>query len=64
EPVEEPVFEMASDDIEQTVDDVENDVDQPPDDSTQTKGKAPKQDWFKQPPRPLLLIRNGTSVNL
>ncbi|GJV12830.1 hypothetical protein Tco_1354371 [Tanacetum coccineum] len=43
---------MASYDIEQTVDDVANDVDQPPDDSTQTKDKAPKHDWFKQPPRP------------
>ncbi|GJR43370.1 hypothetical protein Tco_1311473, partial [Tanacetum coccineum] len=52
EPVEEPVFKMASDDIEQTVDDVANDVDQPPNDSTQTKDKAPKKDWFKQPPRP------------
>ncbi|GKB83730.1 hypothetical protein Tco_0950625, partial [Tanacetum coccineum] len=52
EPVEEPVFEIASDEIEQTVDDVANDADQPPDDSTQTKDKAPKQDWFKQPPRP------------
>ncbi|GJS67691.1 hypothetical protein Tco_0682256 [Tanacetum coccineum] len=51
EPVEEPVFEMASDDIEQTIDDMANDADQPPDDSTQTKDKAPKQDWFKQPPR-------------
>ncbi|GJT82860.1 hypothetical protein Tco_1057202 [Tanacetum coccineum] len=52
EPVEEPVFEMASYDIEQTVDDVANDVDQPPDNSTQPKDKASKQDWFKQPPRP------------
>ncbi|GKE40700.1 hypothetical protein Tco_1464105, partial [Tanacetum coccineum] len=50
--VEEPVFEMASDDIEQTVDDVANDVDQPPNDSTQTKDKDPKKGWFKQPPRP------------
>ncbi|GKE39074.1 hypothetical protein Tco_1462479, partial [Tanacetum coccineum] len=50
EPVEEPVFEMASDDIEQTVDDVANDVDQPPDESTQTKDKDSKKDWFKQPP--------------
>ncbi|GJT34530.1 hypothetical protein Tco_0924949 [Tanacetum coccineum] len=49
---EEPVFKMASYDIEQTVDDVANDVDQPPDDSTQTKDKAQKHDWFKQPPRP------------
>ncbi|GKD25332.1 hypothetical protein Tco_1231546 [Tanacetum coccineum] len=52
EPVKEPVFEMASDDIEQTVDDVANDVDQPLDDSTQTKDKDPKKYWFKQPPRP------------
>nr|GEU60388.1 putative ribonuclease H-like domain-containing protein [Tanacetum cinerariifolium] len=37
EPVEEPVFEMASDDTNQTVDDVANDTDQPPDDSTQIK---------------------------
>ncbi|GKB24646.1 hypothetical protein Tco_0864047 [Tanacetum coccineum] len=50
--VEEPVFEMASDDIEQTIDDVVNDVDQPPNDTTQTKDKVPKYDWFKQPPRP------------
>ncbi|GKA16132.1 hypothetical protein Tco_0695879 [Tanacetum coccineum] len=52
EPVKEPVFEIASDDIDQTVDDVANDADLPPDDSTQSKDKAPKQDWFKQPPRP------------
>ncbi|GJU67701.1 hypothetical protein Tco_1253960 [Tanacetum coccineum] len=50
--VEELVFEMAFDDIKQTVDGVANDADQPPDDSTQTKDKASKQDWFKQPPRP------------
>ncbi|GKE01588.1 hypothetical protein Tco_1389571, partial [Tanacetum coccineum] len=49
---EEPVFGMDSDDIEQIVDDVANDVDQPPDDSTQTKDKDPKKDWFKQPSRP------------
>ncbi|GJV64698.1 hypothetical protein Tco_1475526 [Tanacetum coccineum] len=48
EPVEELVFEMASDDIEQTIDDVANDVNQPPDDLTQTKDKDPKKDWFKQ----------------
>ncbi|GJV03371.1 hypothetical protein Tco_1336940 [Tanacetum coccineum] len=34
EPVEEPVFEMASDDIEQTIVDAVNDVDQPHNDST------------------------------
>ncbi|GJZ63171.1 hypothetical protein Tco_0619592 [Tanacetum coccineum] len=44
EPVEELVFEMASDDIEQTIDDVANDADQPPDDSTQIKDKALKKD--------------------
>ncbi|GJS29378.1 hypothetical protein Tco_0489998 [Tanacetum coccineum] len=49
--VEEPV-EMASDDIEQTIDDVVTDADQIHADSTQTKDKAPKKDWFKQPPRP------------
>ncbi|GJU16496.1 hypothetical protein Tco_1144462, partial [Tanacetum coccineum] len=42
EPVEELVFEMASDDIEQTIDDVANDANQPLDDSTQTKDKDPK----------------------
>nr|GEV06348.1 reverse transcriptase domain-containing protein [Tanacetum cinerariifolium] len=52
EPIKEPVFEMASDDIEHTINDVANDADQTPDDSTQTKDKASKQDWFKQPPRP------------
>ncbi|GJS30011.1 hypothetical protein Tco_0490631 [Tanacetum coccineum] len=53
EPVEEPAVEMASDDIKQTIDDVVNDVDQPPYDTTQTKDKALKYDWFKQPLRPL-----------
>ncbi|GJZ79677.1 hypothetical protein Tco_0644514 [Tanacetum coccineum] len=42
--VEEPAFEMASDDIEQTVDDAANDADQLPNDSTQTKDKDPKKD--------------------
>nr|GEW42753.1 hypothetical protein [Tanacetum cinerariifolium] len=49
---EELVFEMASYDIEQSVDDVSNDTDQPLDDSTQTKDKDPKKDWFKHPSRP------------
>ncbi|GJV40909.1 reverse transcriptase domain-containing protein [Tanacetum coccineum] len=44
--------ETSKDDIEQTVDDVVNDDDQPPDDITQTKDKAPKKNWLKQPPRP------------
>ncbi|GJW98266.1 hypothetical protein Tco_0180074 [Tanacetum coccineum] len=52
EPVEELVVEMAFDDIEQTIDDVANDDNQPPDDSTQTKDKAPKTGWFKQPRKP------------
>ncbi|GJU32331.1 hypothetical protein Tco_1175920 [Tanacetum coccineum] len=42
--VAEPVFEMTSNDIKQIVDDMANDADQPPDDSTQTKDKAPKKD--------------------
>ncbi|GJV85673.1 hypothetical protein Tco_1525571 [Tanacetum coccineum] len=50
--VEELAFEMASDDVEQTVDDLVNDSNQPHDDSTQTKDKTLKKDWFKQPPRP------------
>ncbi|GJT57502.1 hypothetical protein Tco_0992556 [Tanacetum coccineum] len=49
--VEEPV-EMASEDIKQIVDDVVTDADQILYDSTQTKDKAPKKDWFKQHLRP------------
>nr|GEX37223.1 hypothetical protein [Tanacetum cinerariifolium] len=52
EPVEEPVFKMAFDDIKQIINDVANDADQPPDDLIQTKDNDPKKDWFKQPPRP------------
>ncbi|GJV14286.1 hypothetical protein Tco_1359609 [Tanacetum coccineum] len=52
EPVKEPVFEMALDDVEHTIDDVVNDADQPPNDSTQTKDKDTKKDWFKQSLRP------------
>nr|GEU71247.1 retrotransposon-related protein [Tanacetum cinerariifolium] len=43
--VEEPVIEIASDDMEHTIDDVANDADQSPDDSTQTKEKDPKKDY-------------------
>ncbi|GKE03639.1 hypothetical protein Tco_1395657, partial [Tanacetum coccineum] len=50
--IEEPVFKMAYDEIEQTVDDVAKDADQPSDDLTQTKDKYPKKYWFKQHPRP------------
>ncbi|GJU00282.1 hypothetical protein Tco_1110620 [Tanacetum coccineum] len=50
--VKEPAFEMAFDDIEQTVNDVVNDVHQSPNDETQTKDKASYNDWFIQPPRP------------
>ncbi|GJZ18309.1 hypothetical protein Tco_0554432 [Tanacetum coccineum] len=46
--VEEPVFEMASDDIEHTFDDVANEADQPPDDSTQTKDKDLKKNWLSR----------------
>ncbi|GJR28871.1 hypothetical protein Tco_1105103 [Tanacetum coccineum] len=52
EPVEELVFKMPSNDIEQTVDDVENDANQPLNDLTQIKDKDPKKDWFKQPTNP------------
>ncbi|GKF85157.1 hypothetical protein Tco_0250055, partial [Tanacetum coccineum] len=51
-PVKEIVFKKASVDTEQTIDDVVNDANQPPDDSTQTKDKDPRKDFFKQPPRP------------
>ncbi|GJS86285.1 hypothetical protein Tco_0752826 [Tanacetum coccineum] len=45
--VKELFFEMASDDIEQTIYDVANDADQPPNDSTQTKYKDLKKYWFQ-----------------
>nr|GEX80570.1 hypothetical protein [Tanacetum cinerariifolium] len=46
------IFEMASDDIEQTIDDAVNDANQPHDDSTQSKDTYSKIDWLKQPLRP------------
>nr|GEW09310.1 integrase, catalytic region, zinc finger, CCHC-type, peptidase aspartic, catalytic [Tanacetum cinerariifolium] len=45
--VKEQVFEMASDDMEQTVNDAVNDVDQPHDNSTQANDKAPKKDCIE-----------------
>ncbi|GJS06383.1 retrovirus-related pol polyprotein from transposon TNT 1-94 [Tanacetum coccineum] len=58
--VEEPVFEIASDDVEQTVDDEVCDVGQPPHtdaDKTQADAdlKIPKKDWFKNDPQPKTL---------
>ncbi|GJW83307.1 hypothetical protein Tco_0156452 [Tanacetum coccineum] len=53
EPVREPIAEAEMNDVvNTTAEDVGFDVDQPHDDSTQAKDKDPKQDWFKQPPRP------------
>ncbi|GKB53524.1 hypothetical protein Tco_0904277, partial [Tanacetum coccineum] len=53
EPVKEPIAEVVMDDpVNTAAKDVVIDVDQPHDDSTQAKDKNPKQDWFKQPPRP------------
>ncbi|GKG15702.1 hypothetical protein Tco_0358025 [Tanacetum coccineum] len=44
---------MSLDDaISSVVDDVVTDADQIPNESTQSKDKAPQQDCFKQPPRP------------
>ncbi|GJV98913.1 hypothetical protein Tco_1554165 [Tanacetum coccineum] len=58
EPVKEPVFKMASNDIEQTVNDEVNDAGQPHDDSTQAKEKYPKKKEIVAPfdlTKPLLL---------
>nr|GEW98943.1 hypothetical protein [Tanacetum cinerariifolium] len=57
ESVEEPVFEIASDDVEQTVDDKVGDAGQPPHtDADETQADAalrnPKKDWFKEYPMP------------
>ncbi|GJS47252.1 hypothetical protein Tco_0597373 [Tanacetum coccineum] len=46
--VEEPDFEIASDDIEHTIDDVVNNVNQPQDDLEPKKNSAPKHNWFTQ----------------
>ncbi|GJV98518.1 hypothetical protein Tco_1553770 [Tanacetum coccineum] len=60
ESVEEPVFETASDDVEQTIDDKVGDVGQPPHtdvDETQANAASRilKKDWFKEAPRPKTL---------
>ncbi|GKA31095.1 hypothetical protein Tco_0717400 [Tanacetum coccineum] len=57
ESVEEPVFEIASDDVEQTFDDKIGDVSQPPlTDADETQEDATprisKKDWFKKSLRP------------
>ncbi|GJU68502.1 hypothetical protein Tco_1254761 [Tanacetum coccineum] len=50
--IEDPIAEVEMDDpVNTTAEDVAPDADQPHDDSTQANDKAPKQDWFKQPPR-------------
>nr|GEY75369.1 L10-interacting MYB domain-containing protein-like [Tanacetum cinerariifolium] len=54
EPVEEPIAKVEINDVINTAsEDVVHDANQSYDDSTQAKDIAPKQDWFKQPPRPL-----------
>ncbi|GKE61145.1 hypothetical protein Tco_1511512, partial [Tanacetum coccineum] len=50
--------------VNTTSKDVVRDDDQPQDTSEPKTNKTPNQDWFKQPSRPLLLIRNGRSVKL
>ncbi|GJX24576.1 hypothetical protein Tco_0230872 [Tanacetum coccineum] len=57
ESIEEQVFEIASNDVEQTVDDKVGDAGQPPytdADETQADAalKIPKKDWFKKATRP------------
>ncbi|GKA57363.1 hypothetical protein Tco_0756551 [Tanacetum coccineum] len=58
--VKEPVFEIASDNVEQTFDDKVGDAGQPTHtdaDETRTDGalRIPKKDWFKEAPRPKTL---------
>ncbi|GKA54015.1 hypothetical protein Tco_0752964 [Tanacetum coccineum] len=55
--VEEPVFKMASNDIEQTVNDEVNDAGQPHDDSTQVKEKDPKKNNPEGDRRPFDLTK-------
>ncbi|GKG50114.1 hypothetical protein Tco_0521214, partial [Tanacetum coccineum] len=49
ESVSEPIEEVIMDDAN---DNVVNGVDQPQDKSEPKTTRAPKNDWFKQPPRP------------
>ncbi|GJY26690.1 hypothetical protein Tco_0401416 [Tanacetum coccineum] len=67
ESVEEPIFEVASDDVEQTLDDKVGDVGQPPHtnaDETQVDAasKIPKKDWFKKASRPETLYPEWNTV--
>ncbi|GKC70675.1 hypothetical protein Tco_1116558 [Tanacetum coccineum] len=67
ESVEEPIFEVASDDVEQTLDDKVGDVGQPPHtnaDETQADAasKIPKKDWFKKASRPETLYPEWNTV--
>ncbi|GJT10154.1 hypothetical protein Tco_0857196 [Tanacetum coccineum] len=60
EPVDDPVFEKALDDVQQTFDDKVDDAGQPPHtvtDETQPYAdpKIPKKDWFKDSPKPEVL---------
>nr|GEV65508.1 hypothetical protein [Tanacetum cinerariifolium] len=67
ESVKEPVFEIASNDVEQNVNDKVGDVGQPPytiADKTQADA-APrilKKDWFKEAPRPKILDLDWNTV--
>ncbi|GJU70194.1 hypothetical protein Tco_1256453 [Tanacetum coccineum] len=67
ESVEEPVFEIALDDDEQTIDDKVGDAGQPPHtdaDETQAYGapRISKKDWFKEAPRPETLDPDWNTV--
>ncbi|GJW86292.1 hypothetical protein Tco_0161632 [Tanacetum coccineum] len=67
ESVEEPVFEIALNDVEQTIDDKVGDAGQPPHtdaDETQADGapRIPKKDWFKEAPRPETLDPDWNTV--
>ncbi|GJX86335.1 hypothetical protein Tco_0337109 [Tanacetum coccineum] len=67
ESVEEPVFEIASDDVEQTFDDKVGYVSQPPHtnaDEIQADValRIPKKDWFKESPKLELLDPNWNTV--
>ncbi|GKF93164.1 hypothetical protein Tco_0279883, partial [Tanacetum coccineum] len=54
EPVEEPIAEVVMDDeVNNAGEDVVHDDDQPQDTLEPKTNKTLKQDWFKQPPRPL-----------
>ncbi|GKA68543.1 hypothetical protein Tco_0768460 [Tanacetum coccineum] len=67
ESVEEPVFDIASDDVEQTFDDKVSDAGQPPHtDADETQADvAPrilKKDWFNEAPRPKTLDPDWNTI--